>query len=72
MSNKVVEPGCAASKLHSGHVDCLDGWLQRCFFVLVIVIAPLWLDVFAVLITVGSLVGDVWRFVLLFLSTLIF
>ena len=42
MSNKVVEPGCAASKLHSGHVDCLEGWLQRCLLLLFLLICGGW------------------------------
>ena len=26
---KVVEPGCAASQLHSGHAHCFEDWLAR-------------------------------------------
>ena len=26
---KVVEPGCAASLLHSGHAHCFENWLSR-------------------------------------------
>ena len=26
---KVLEPGCDASHLHAGHVDCYEKWLRR-------------------------------------------
>ena len=30
---QVVLPGCAASEMHAGHVECIEGWLARFAFV---------------------------------------